>query len=164
MRAALCILCAALLAIGGCDSQEAEHKRAERQARDEQDAKREAEKQARREAELALMSDPNQGPAELERRLMEWIDVKAGIATFTERRGKSFVIRASPATTPWLVTCDNGIVDVKFGEWTEVSDGSSEHVLQKELTIGRLTEEQCRPLIEAVARKLRSMISHPDAR
>ena len=81
MRAALCILCAALLAIGGCDSQEAEHKKAERQARDEQDAKREAEKQARREAELALMSDPTQGPAELERRLMEWIDVKAGIGS-----------------------------------------------------------------------------------
>ena len=144
-------LLAALLTT--CDSEETERAIAQEQ----QFAEQEGQRQAAREAELALMLDTTRAIPALEQRLAASLSIEPGFLVITQGSEDRFVIHTVPLSTPWRVTCERGAISLTFGPWFEMNDKSSEPIVSIDLSHARLSKEQCLPLILGIARRLALM-------
>jgi hypothetical protein len=147
-----------LLALVGCEDQQlVEKKRAEQQAR----AERLAKLKAQDDAERHLMTTPALAVDEIERRLFGWLTVDSGVIVLG---GESRQVHALPATSPWLVTCGDAGLDIKLAHWFELEAGRydggfvSNQLVTKQLTSISLTEDECRPLVSMVGRKMLALL------
>lgn len=161
MRTALAAILIFSVMLPSCEDQEraAEQKRAA-----EASAERAAKRKTERDAERRLMTTPAEAVPELERRMSNWLSVSNGVAiVVSERQGGFALVHSLPATSPWLVTCSRSGLEVKFGHWFELGAGPNEgavtnELVSKELTTVALTEEECRPLVDAIGQRMQAVL------
>jgi hypothetical protein len=152
-------LVASLLANCGDD----EKRKADREREEKGRAERLAKSKAEREAEAALMADPVAAARELESRISAWLTIQDGLIivrgntttwSWGQPAGKGrWPLQVMPATTPWFVRCDDGVLEVILGGWYE----QGEPMFNAELTRTKLSDDQCKTLAAVVGRKMLSL-------
>lgn len=107
-----------------------------------------------RDAEQRLMTDMATAVPELERRISDWINADNGVLFVVEKSGEAvFSLHAMPASTPWHVSCDGVEIELTVGHWEEGTNRNAK-LLTRQLSVVRLSEDQCKLLAAAVARKM----------
>ena len=101
---------------GGCDDNRNKQETTEQQETKKRVADQNDRFRAEREAEKQLMADLSIATPEIEKRLADWITVRDGLFVV---RGEQSISRgiiqrsvpwhSMPLTTPWFVSCGNGI-------------------------------------------------------
>ena len=116
--------------------------------------KPDAEQVAEQLAEQRLMSEFATAVPELEKRITNWISFDKGFVFIIDFSGEpSFAMHVMPASTPWHVSCNSAEIEVTIGNFDE-GKGRNARSFTRPLSFARFSEEQCKLLAAAVARKM----------
>ncbi len=149
------LICAACFLCGCNDAERAQREQSQR----EQEAVEREKHMAKRDAEIALLSDLSTAIPALEGRIREWISVKDGLILVREPRGGNrSQWHVMPATVPWVVTCQYGAVSVTLGRWVEGDRENVSNTYERDLSHAPLSDEQCKALTLKTGERLRAIL------
>ena len=118
---------------------------------DREKAATEEQNKALATAEQQIINDPQRAPQELAERMQRKISVMGRILVLTDEKTAGAFTYALPVSTPWVVSCWPGEIDVNFGPSASVDEAMGDTV-SITLTNAPLTGEQCKMLAPVVAR------------
>jgi len=124
------------------------------------DAKNSAEKskmEAEFSAEQALMADPERAGPELERRLMENINVQDGLLIVRAPIIGDFESFVLPTTAPWVLRCGIGLKFV-FGSSFSGEGSSIDSEVQTTLTTAIIDKQNCAVLGPRLGKRLKALL------
>jgi hypothetical protein len=100
--------------------------------------------------EIALLSDPTRGPAEIDRRLRDRMSIRSGVLTIIEDPD-GVDVYSLPVETRWLVSCNLGVV-ISFGRGP---DGDAvvnvSHVFP--------SPDECETIVPLVGERVRALLA-----
>jgi DNA recombination-dependent growth factor C len=148
--------------ISGCDSPTKEE-----EAKKLEELKRQrTEREQKDKLEHDVMTNLDTATAEVGKRISNWItNVGDGIIVVDEYGGspktktQDYLLYTIPASTPWLIACEKGSLEITLGGWVTTNSKSVESLITKFITDGAKTPTQCKDLSIIVARKMREIMS-----
>ena len=151
MRLIMLVLCSAI-SLSACGDQAAIEK--QRKIAKISEAKN-AERAVARSAEAAIMSDPEKALLELEKRLSDRITRHPGqvVSVIFDSGTGAFSLKVLPISSPWQVHCSPEGLKIWLGSGLETSSEDIGGSALVNLTEARLSEQMCRAISPAIARK-----------
>lgn len=123
------------------------------------------ERERKEKLERDVMANSDTAAAEIGKRISNWIEnVGEGIILVDEygrspeSKTQEYLLHTIPATTPWLITCERGSLEITLGAWVTTDSKSVESLITKFVTAGVKTPAQCKELSTIAARKMREIM------